>query len=85
MIGSTGPTAGQLYIVDTFMVVVFGGAQSLLGTIASALNPPSGVSPARASGPSARSTASPVSVMRCTPSRPVAQAERTKSSAAPRV
>jgi urea transport system permease protein len=38
MIGSTGPTAGQLYIVDTFLVVVFGGAQSLLGTIASALN-----------------------------------------------
>jgi urea transport system permease protein len=37
MIGSTGPTAGQLYIVDTFLVVVFGGAQSLLGTIASAL------------------------------------------------
>ena len=34
MIGSTGPTAGQLYIVDTFLVVVFGGAQSLLGTIA---------------------------------------------------
>jgi urea transport system permease protein len=38
MIGSTGPTAGQLYIVDTFLVVVFGGAQSLLGTIASALS-----------------------------------------------
>ncbi len=38
MIGSTGPTAGQLYIVDTFLVVVFGGAQSLLGTIASALH-----------------------------------------------
>jgi urea transport system permease protein len=37
MIGSTGPTAGQQYIVDTFLVVVFGGAQSLLGTIASAL------------------------------------------------
>jgi len=37
MIGSTGPTAGQLYIVDTFLVVVFGGAQSLLGTIFSAL------------------------------------------------
>jgi urea transport system permease protein len=37
MIGSTGPTAGQLYIVDTFLVVVFGGAQSLLGTVASAL------------------------------------------------
>ena len=37
MIGSTSPTAGQLYIVDTFLVVVFGGAQSLLGTIFSAL------------------------------------------------
>ena len=36
MFGSTGPTAGQLYIVDTFLVVVFGGAASLLGTIASA-------------------------------------------------
>lgn len=36
MIGSTGPTAGQLYIVDTFLVVVFGGAGSLIGTIASA-------------------------------------------------
>jgi urea transport system permease protein len=36
MIGSTGPTAGQLYIVDTFLVVVFGGAASLIGTIASA-------------------------------------------------
>ncbi len=36
MIGSTGPTSGQLYIVDTFLIVVFGGAQSLLGTIASA-------------------------------------------------
>lgn len=35
-IGSTGPTAGSLYIVDTFLTVVFGGAQSLLGTIASA-------------------------------------------------
>jgi urea transport system permease protein len=35
-IGSTGPTSGSLYIVDTFLVVVFGGAQSLLGTIASA-------------------------------------------------
>jgi len=38
MIGSTGPTAGQLYIVDTFLVVVFGGAGSLLGTIASAFS-----------------------------------------------
>lgn len=36
MIGSTGPTSGQLYIVDTFLVVVFGGAASLLGVIASA-------------------------------------------------
>ncbi|MAR02002.1 MAG: urea ABC transporter permease subunit UrtB [Oceanospirillaceae bacterium] len=36
MIGSTGPTSGQLYIVDTFLVVVFGGAASLLGTVASA-------------------------------------------------
>lgn len=35
-IGSTGPTAGSLYIVDTFLVVVFGGAASLFGTIASA-------------------------------------------------
>jgi urea transport system permease protein len=37
MIGSTSPTAGQSYIVDTFLVVVFGGTQSLFGTIASAL------------------------------------------------
>ena len=38
MIGSTGPTSGQLYIVDTFLVVVFGGAASILGTIASAFS-----------------------------------------------
>ncbi|MFC3151290.1 urea ABC transporter permease subunit UrtB [Litoribrevibacter euphylliae] len=37
-IASTGPTTGSLYIVDTFMVVVFGGAASLLGTIASAFS-----------------------------------------------
>ena len=36
MIGSTGPTSGQLYIVNAFLIVVFGGAQSLIGTIASA-------------------------------------------------
>lgn len=36
MIGSTGPTAGQLYIVDTFLVVVFGGAGTLIGTVCSA-------------------------------------------------
>jgi urea transport system permease protein len=37
-IGSTGPTAGSLYIVDTFLVVVFGGAESLVGTIASSFS-----------------------------------------------
>jgi len=37
-IASTGPTTGSLYIVDTFMVVVFGGAGSLLGTITSAFS-----------------------------------------------
>jgi urea transport system permease protein len=37
-IGSTGPTSGSLYIVDTFLVVVFGGAASLVGTIASAFS-----------------------------------------------
>jgi urea transport system permease protein len=37
-IGSTGPTSGTLYIVDTFLVVVFGGAQSLVGSIASAFS-----------------------------------------------
>ncbi|CAN7434586.1 urea ABC transporter permease subunit UrtB [Variovorax sp. LjRoot84] len=35
-IGSTGPTSGQLYIVDAFLVVTFGGAASLLGTVVSA-------------------------------------------------
>jgi urea transport system permease protein len=37
-IGSTGPTSGSLYIVDTFLTVVFGGAQSLVGGIASAFS-----------------------------------------------
>ncbi|MHB8473291.1 MAG: urea ABC transporter permease subunit UrtB [Gammaproteobacteria bacterium] len=37
-IASTGPTSGSLYIVDTFLVVVFGGAASLLGTFASAFS-----------------------------------------------
>ena len=37
-IGSTGPTSGSMYIVDTFLVVVFGGAESLIGTIASAFS-----------------------------------------------
>ena len=35
-IGSISPSAGSLYIVDTFMVVVFGGAGSLIGTILAA-------------------------------------------------
>lgn len=35
-IGSVSPSAGSLYIVNTFMVVVFGGAGSILGTILSA-------------------------------------------------
>lgn len=37
-IASTGPTSGSLYIVDTFLVVVFGGAGSLIGTFASAFS-----------------------------------------------
>jgi urea transport system permease protein len=37
-IGSTGPTSGSLYIVDTFLVIVFGGAESLVGAIASAFS-----------------------------------------------
>ena len=36
MIGSINPGSGQLYIVDSFIVVVFGGVASLLGTCASA-------------------------------------------------
>ncbi len=32
MIGSTNPGTGQLYIVDTFIVVVFGGVASIMGT-----------------------------------------------------
>lgn len=38
MIGSTNPGTGQLYIVDTFIVVVFGGVQSLMGTVLSAFS-----------------------------------------------
>jgi urea transport system permease protein len=37
-IASTGPTSGSLYIVDTFLVVVFGGSASLFGTVASAFS-----------------------------------------------
>ena len=36
MLASTAPDTGQAYIVDTFIVVVFGGVESLLGTIFSA-------------------------------------------------
>lgn len=36
MLASTGPVTGQQYIVDTFIVVVFGGVESLLGTFLSA-------------------------------------------------
>jgi urea transport system permease protein len=35
-IGSTGPTSGSLYIVDAFLVVTFGGAASVFGTVVSA-------------------------------------------------
>ena len=35
-IGSTGPDSGSRYIVDTFLVVVFGGTASLLGRVSSA-------------------------------------------------
>ena len=36
MLASTGPVTGQQYIVDTFIVVVFGGMESLLGTFSAA-------------------------------------------------
>ena len=36
MIGSINPGSGQSYIIDSFIVVVFGGVASLLGTAASA-------------------------------------------------
>ena len=35
-IASTGPTTNSLYIIDSFMVIIFDGAASLIGTIASA-------------------------------------------------
>ena len=37
-IGSAGPTSGSLYIVDAFLVVTFGGAANLLGTVVSAFS-----------------------------------------------
>ncbi|MBM3569043.1 MAG: urea ABC transporter permease subunit UrtB [Alphaproteobacteria bacterium] len=36
-IGNVSPNLGQIYIVDSFMVVVFGGVGSLLGTLAGAM------------------------------------------------
>jgi urea transport system permease protein len=36
MIASTGPTTGQQYIIDAFIVVVFGGIESIVGTFLSA-------------------------------------------------
>ena len=36
MVSSTAPDAGSHYIVDTFLVVVFGGSASLFGTVLSA-------------------------------------------------
>lgn len=35
-IGSTGPDSGSRYIVDAFLVVVFGGAANMIGCVASA-------------------------------------------------
>lgn len=37
LLGSVGPTLGQNYIVDTFMVVVLGGVGRLAGSVAGAL------------------------------------------------
>jgi urea transport system permease protein len=37
-IGNVSPNLGQIYIVDSFMVVVFGGVGSLLGTLAGAMS-----------------------------------------------
>ena len=36
-IGNVGPSLGQSYIVDSFMVVVVGGVGNLVGTVISAL------------------------------------------------
>ncbi len=37
LLGSIGPTLGQNYIVDTFMVVVLGGVGKLIGSVSGAL------------------------------------------------
>ncbi len=37
LLGSIGPSTGQNYIIDSFMVVILGGVGSLAGTVAGAL------------------------------------------------
>ena len=37
LLGSIGPSTGQNYIVDAFMVVVLGGVGNLAGTVAGAM------------------------------------------------
>jgi len=37
-IGNVSPNLGTLYIVDSFMVVVFGGVGNLMGTLVGALS-----------------------------------------------
>jgi len=36
-IGNVSPNLGTIYIIDSFMVVVFGGVGSLVGTLAGAM------------------------------------------------
>jgi urea transport system permease protein len=38
LIGNVGPNVGQAYIIDSFMVVVFGGVGNLWGTLSAALS-----------------------------------------------
>jgi urea transport system permease protein len=37
-IGNVSPNLGQIYIVDSFLVVVFGGVGNLLGTLVASLS-----------------------------------------------
>jgi len=60
LLGSIGPSTGQNYIVDAFMVVVLGGVGKLSGTIVGALmigitTPCLNTSPRRAWGKSSSS------------------------------
>ncbi|MFX6945392.1 urea ABC transporter permease subunit UrtB, partial [Acinetobacter baumannii] len=36
-IGNVSPNLGQIYIIDSFLVVVFGGVGNLLGTLVGAM------------------------------------------------